>query len=245
MKEPKESAISFTARTVSESVTARLREEIVTGQLAPGERLSQDQLAERFGVSRIPVREALRQLSSEGLVDLPSHRGATVSQLSPEEIAELIAIAGTLEGAATTRGATRLSKAELEQMRKLLDAMRNIEDRPQEWYRLNVAFHMVLTRASGWTRLAKLVEETRQNIMRYVVQPDVHHSQVRVWHQQHCEIYMACEADDAARIAKLSSHHWRYSTEVLLERISPPAAIDAALAFAAPQSPDFREPTAQ
>jgi DNA-binding GntR family transcriptional regulator len=230
MNDPKEAAISFAARTLSESVTARLREEIVTGQLASGERLSQDRLAERYGVSRIPIREALRKLAAEGLVNLPSHRGASVTELSPEEIAELVAIAGTLEASATARGATRVTQVELDEMAKLLDAMSAVEDRPQEWYRLNVAFHMVLTRASGWSRLTKIVEETRQNIMRYVVQPDVHRAQVKVWHRQHHDIYEACVAGDPQRITRLSSHHWHYSSEVLLEHLAPPAAIDAALA---------------
>ena len=209
------------SRTRSDAVTARLRDEIISGHLAPGEKLSQDQLAERFGVSRIPVREGLRKLAAEGLVLLRSHHSATVAELTADEIDELIAIAGTLEALGTRQGAGRLTHAGVQKMAGLLDQMESLEDRPREWYRLNVEFHMLLTRASGWGRLSDIVEETRRNIMRYVVQPDIHHALVKTWHAQHREIYAACVDRDIERIVERSDHHWRYSKEMMLSHMTP------------------------
>lgn len=205
-------------RTLVETVVGQLRQEIIQGRREPGQRLSQEELAEEFGVSRIPIREALRQLAAEGLVTLRARRGAIVSELTAESGAELLAIAGTLEALGVVKGASKVTKADLVQMKKLLDEMPAFENRPADWYYMNQEFHMVLVRASGWKRLVNMVEESRRNLVRHVVQPKTHGPQVRKWHQQHVDIYEACARGDAAKIAELFDFHWRYSTEVLLER---------------------------
>ena len=208
--------MKFDGRTLVESVTAYLREEIIKGKREPGVRLSQEELAEEFGVSRIPIREALRQLAAEGLVTLHPRRGAFVSELTPESGEELLAIAGALEGLATRRGAERVTPEGLQEMRRLLDEMPRYERKPLDWYQLNQAFHMVLVRASGWERLVKLVDECRTNLIRHVVRPDVHLPTVKKWHQQHEAIYEACASRDSAKTLELFDAHWRYSSEVLL-----------------------------
>ena len=205
-------------RTLVETVVARLRHEIIQGVREPGQRLSQEDLADEFGVSRIPIREALRQLAAEGLVTLRARRGSFVSELTAESGAELLAIAGTLEGLGVIRGAARITKDDLARMKVLLDEMPAFESRPADWYYMNQEFHMVLVRASGWKRLVRMVEESRRNLMRHVVQPRTHESQVRKWHQQHVDIYEACVGGDATRVAELFDFHWRYSTEILLAR---------------------------
>lgn len=205
-------------RTLVETVVGQLRQEIIQGKREPGTKLSQEDLAEEFGVSRIPIREALRQLAAEGLVTLRARRGAFVSELTAESGAELLAIAGTLEALGVVRGAGLVTAADLEQMRKLLEEMPAYEDRPADWYYLNQEFHMVLVRASGWSRLVRMVEEARRNLVRHVVQPKTHGPQVRKWHQQHVDIYEACVRGDTDKVAELFDFHWRFSTEVLLER---------------------------
>src|SRR4051812_43907 len=81
--------ITNLARTVNDATTGQIRAWILNGRLKPGERLHQEQLAVDLGVSRMPVREAIRQLAAEGLVQLIPHRGAFVSSLDPDEIREL------------------------------------------------------------------------------------------------------------------------------------------------------------
>src|SRR5690606_21866982 len=201
-------------RTLVETVAGQLRQEIIQGKREPGTKLSQEDLAEGVGVSRIPTRDALRQLPAGG----PVTRGAFVSELTAESGAELLAIAGTLEALGVVRGAGLVTAADLEQMRKLLEEMPAYEDRPADWYYLNQEFHMVLVRASGWSRLVRMVEEARRNLVRHVVQPRTHGPQVRKWHQQHVDIYEACARGDTDKVAELFDFHWRFSTEVLLER---------------------------
>jgi DNA-binding GntR family transcriptional regulator len=203
-------------RTLTEAIAGELREDIIAGKLRPGGKLWQDKLAERFDVSRIPIREALRQLAAEGLVVLHSHRSAVVAELTPEETAELLAIGGTLETLASRQGAERLGVDELEAMRETLEAMKRVETTPPEWYALNVRFHMIITRASGWNRLVKLVEETRRNVMRYIIDPELHRAHVVHWHAQHVSIYEACMSHDVESVRALLEHHWRYSSNAML-----------------------------
>lgn len=208
-------------RTLTEAISAGLREDIIAGRLRPGEKLWQDKLAERFSVSRIPIREALRQLSAEGLVVLNSHRSATVAELSAEEAAELLAIAGSLETLASRVGAERLGPADLDDMRDALETMERTKASPTEWYPLNARFHMVITRASGWKRLLKLVDESRRNVMRYIIDLEFHQAHVEQWHAQHTAIYEACRTGDADSVRALLEHHWRYSSKAMLNHMRP------------------------
>src|ERR1700748_356771 len=85
-------------RSLSEVVTERIRGRILDGTLKPGERLVEDRLSAELGVSRVPVREALRGLSAEGLVTLLPRRGATVIEVTPESVADLVEVRALLEG---------------------------------------------------------------------------------------------------------------------------------------------------
>ena len=93
-------------QTRQKVVVSRLREAILRGSFAPGERLDQKEISERLKVSRSPVREALRTLAAEGLVEVIPHRGAVVAELSPDELEEIVAIRSVLEGMAARLAVT-------------------------------------------------------------------------------------------------------------------------------------------
>lgn len=207
-------------RTLSAAIVDRLRENIILGELRPGERLWQDRLAERFGVSRIPIREALRQLSAEGLVTLQSHKSAEVARLSTVDIEEVFTISGTLEAVGAERGAALLTPADVEELGRLLDEMRRAEGDPPVWYRFNLEFHSGIIGPSGWNRLQRLVEESRRNLFRYIVTPGFHEAHVRDWHTQHVAIHEACRAGDAARVRTMVEHHWRYASGALRSHLA-------------------------
>src|SRR5438128_11057097 len=105
------SAIEY--RTMQAIVTDHVRSAILGGRYAPGARVPQDELAQQLGVSRMPVREALRVLEMEGLVELRPHRGAIVVDLRPEEIGEIFEIRAMLEGRAAALAAPRLDEVTL------------------------------------------------------------------------------------------------------------------------------------
>ena len=113
-------------RTRAQIVVDALRKEMLSGGLEPGQELSQDDLAARYGVSRIPVREALRSLAAEGLVELRPHRAPRVKLHSPEEIAELWWIRQILEPAAARLAAARTTPALVSTAARVLARMEKL-----------------------------------------------------------------------------------------------------------------------
>lgn len=154
-------------QTIQEIVAEALRDAIVTGRLKGGARLHQDGIASKLGVSRMPVREALRQLESEGLVVFTPHRRVSVAALSPQELREIYEIRSALEILALDLGVSRLSMRDFARLGVLLDQMDRVTD-PGRWLDLNRAFHGTLYRASGRIRLCALIDSLRGNVERYL-----------------------------------------------------------------------------
>ena len=137
-------------RPLHEAVVDRLRDMIIEGEIAVGERLHEINLAETLRVSRTPVREALKLLASEGLVDLLPGRGARVSGLSPDEVEALFEVISGLERLAAELAAVRMSTREFERLKRLHDKMAahfQAEER-HEYFSLNHEIHMGIVAAS-------------------------------------------------------------------------------------------------
>jgi DNA-binding GntR family transcriptional regulator len=116
--------IKVAAASVRKQVEDQLRQAIVKGRFAPGDHLSDRSLQDKFQVSRTVVREAVRQLEAEGLIETVPHRGSFVRVLSVREAEQVYAVRGVLEGLAAKEFARNATDAELEQLERLLDAMR-------------------------------------------------------------------------------------------------------------------------
>lgn len=145
-------------QTMQESAVDHLRHLILSRQLQPGERLVQDELAGRLGVSRTPVREALHKLASEGLVTFSSYKGASVADFSLSELEEIYTVRSALESHAAYLAAQRITDEELEQLEVLL---RQIEEAFQEKDFLHLLevhhqFHASICTAAKRQRLCKL-----------------------------------------------------------------------------------------
>ncbi len=193
-------------RTIQEMVAEALRDAIVTGRLKGGERLHQDGIASKLGVSRMPVREALRQLESEGLVVFTPHRRVSVAALSTDELRELYEIRIALEILALDLAITRLSPEGLARLSALLDQMDRVTD-PGRWLNLNRTFHGTLYRASGRSRLCTLIDSLRGNVERYL---RIYVSGVeRRAHAQaeHRRILRACRRRQVAEAKKALRQH--------------------------------------
>lgn len=139
---------------MSVNAAHRLREEIesliATGGLLPGTRLEEAQLASRFGVSRTPVREALHQLRSAGLVEIRPRRGAVVADARPERLFEMFEVMAELEGLCARLAARRLLDSDRETLQAALEACREacLKQDPDAYYEENERFHHALYRAS-------------------------------------------------------------------------------------------------
>ena len=129
--------------TKSEFIYQQVRREIVEGQLQPGQRLRLAELAERFGISEMPVREALRRLQHDDLIQFENHRGATVSDLGLERTIEIIAVRTYLEVFALTEAVPFHDEKSIKQLRALITSMRRIKD-PDQYSDLNRRFHKLL-----------------------------------------------------------------------------------------------------
>lgn len=125
------------------SLIKTLEKEIVTGELTPGERLEEISLARRFGVSRTPVREALNQLSSIGLVQIRLHRGAVVAAIGIKEMAEMFEVMAELEGTCGWLAARRMDKEDHVKLRACHERARSFVENEdhEEYYETNRAFH--------------------------------------------------------------------------------------------------------
>jgi len=154
-------------KTTQEAVAGALREAISLGDLPHGTRLTQDDLATQFGVSRIPVREALWQLESEGLIEIIPHRGAVVSGLTLQELREIYEIRIALEALAVSLAVPRAGEADLARLDAFVIQMDAVPD-PARWLDLNRDFHNALYEPADRPRLSHLVDTLRRNSERYL-----------------------------------------------------------------------------
>ena len=156
-------------KPLREVVYETLREAIKSGSLTPGERLMEIQLAEELGVSRTPVREAIRKLELERFVVMLPRRGTYVANLSLKDINEVFEIRSALDGLAAGLAAERITEEELEQMERLLvEIADHIEQRDnQKIVAADEAFHDILYRASRNERLVGIIYNLREQFTRF------------------------------------------------------------------------------
>jgi len=147
---------------------ARLRVMITEGELLPGSRIAERELCERFGISRTPLREALKVLASEGLVELLPHRGARVTQLSEVELRDAFEIVGTLEGLAGELACRRIDAAALAELEAVHQRMREHYRRGElaEYFACNQAIHEAINRAAGNAQLIEMYELVSNRVRR-------------------------------------------------------------------------------
>jgi DNA-binding GntR family transcriptional regulator len=156
------------ARTsLTEQIATELRRRILNGQLAEGATLRQERLATELGVSRIPLREAIRHLESEGLVVSKLHKGAVVSSLSPGELEELFGIRMQLETWLFEVAIPRMTQLDFDQAEALIEEASKTGDF-SNWGALNWRFHEALYRASGSRVALRLLRSVHDNAARYV-----------------------------------------------------------------------------
>lgn len=152
--------------STADTVAASLREMIINGELQAGERLVERDLAERFGISRIPLREAIQRLEREGLLDIFRNRGAVVRMLSASDVQEIYDMRALLEGDAIFRSVKRLDDETLARA-ELVHRLLGESGAPRRQGELNREFHALLYSCCGNERLLKAIMELRSQVERY------------------------------------------------------------------------------
>ncbi|MEO8200528.1 MAG: GntR family transcriptional regulator [Gemmatimonadota bacterium] len=210
-----------------EVVAAVLREAITTGKLKANQPLPQAEIAANLQVSHIPVREALRQLESEGLVSYQANRGATVSALTTSEIREIYEIRAMLETGAIRQAGPVLSTAHLARAALVLDRAELSSD-GAEWGKLDMEFHTLIYHLDDRPRLAELITELLRRVDRYWLSHDLMLKYRDIFDQEHRELLAALNAHDGDRAVALLNAHLTGACDRLI------AAIEAAERAAEP-----------
>lgn len=203
--------------TITAAVTNRLRDEIIGGHLSPGSRLRQAHIAETYGVSTTPVREAFAALEREGLIQGNAHRGVIVFEPSGADLHEFYEIRIPLEALATETAAANLSELELERMGHLLTRIESA-NRKRDWKlssEYNDDFHNTLYGASRRPRLVKLIAELRGSSRAYVAIFPKLIDRLKEAEDEHTEIYEACLARDPKAASKAMVTHLQHTVDVV------------------------------
>jgi DNA-binding GntR family transcriptional regulator len=210
--------------TRSEVVADELRRLFAIGGLAPGTRLRQADIAERFMVSTTPVREAFASLAREGLVRQDAHRGVVVSAPSVDELRETFEIRGILEAFATHLAAQRLSAEDLAALQEIVAEMRDASS--GRYVDLNRQFHRRIYAAAGRPRLLEIIEQLREiagNDLNVTVRRygEVYRHRVQ---SEHEAIVDALAKKDSELASRLVSDHVRQLTTLIEPAGQPQSA---------------------
>lgn len=200
-------AIPALPRTVKEQLVDRLRDDIVRGTYAPGHYLRLDEIADRFEVSTMPVREALRDLESEGLVTIYPHRGAVVTELTAEDLQDIYDIRATLEAMATRLAVPRMTAATCEELTHIIEQMDGQLGHVAALVRLNHQFHSTLYAESGRRHLCELNRTLRYRTQHYLHAYMDDLGSMALAQVEHRSILQACQDGDADKAAALVGEH--------------------------------------
>ena len=208
----------------------RLRQLIVEGAIAPGAKLNERALAEQLHVSRTPLREAIRMLAAEGLVDLLPNRGAVAAQLSAQSIADTFEVVAGLEGQSGELAAERISEGELSEIRALhyeMLAAHTRRDLPT-YYRLNATIHNQINAAARNPVLAHTYRTVNARLQALRFRSNLDESKWSRAVQEHERMIELLAARDGARLRKLLIAHVEHKRDAVLALLEANDAAPAA-----------------
>ncbi len=210
-----------TRSTLRERIADGIRNAIVNGTLPAGSRVAEPDLAERFGISRTPVREALRQLESEGFITVVPRKGAIVASLSAKDISDFYDLKMVLEGFAARQATRALTDADIDRMSDVNDAMLAAALN-EEWRKaieLHNEFHEIFVDAAGNERLAAIDRNLVLQFQRFRLILAMHGS-IEGSARQHREIIAAFRERDAELAESLVRKNAAYGKKLLLKELA-------------------------
>jgi len=229
--------------TAAETISRLLRQAILDGALPGGSVLRQEDMAKKFGVSRIPIREALLKLEGEGLVEAQPRRGVVVTALSPEDFEEILEMRLALESLAIELAAPRFQDADVEAALQIVDQAQASIDAPAgadpdrefeaRWGSLNWSFHKSVYAVAGRPRLLAAIENlhhlfARHMRMRMQAAPaaagDASHTELLLVLDEHRQLVRACGRHDATLAKAILQRHITNHGSSLVSRLRHAAA---------------------
>lgn len=203
-------------------VFERLRQMIICCELLPGDRISETELGLSFGVSRTPMREALKLLAAEGLVELRPHKGAVVAEISPTEISDTFALMSALESMSGPLVCERISNIDLQNLTSVVADMdaKLIEKDLSGFLEANATFHKGIVALAGNGVLARVYDDMFDKLqrVRHLVSYDQHR-----WEDsavEHRSILEALAARDGGELSKKLQEHARLTSLIVMNKLS-------------------------
>lgn len=208
-------------RPLHEEVADRIRELITEGLLIPGRKLNERVLCEQLAVSRTPLREALKLLAGQRLVELHPNRGASVAMLSRSDVIHLFELMAALEGLSGELAATRRTQADMSELRALNFEMLAAHERRDlpVYYRVNRDIHRLINRCSRNPALSETYETINQRIQNLRFRSNFNPLKWDAAVREHEQMVQAMAESDGARMRAMLEQHLRNKLEAVLETL--------------------------
>lgn len=205
-------------QTLRERIVDTIREAIINGILRPGTRISEPELAEKFGISRTPIREALRQLESEGFINVVPRKGAEVSSLSRKDVEDFYELKSVLEGYAARKAVENMSDKDIARMEELNRQLEKLTQKGdlKRAYQLHSDFHDVFLNACGNNRLFSIVHGMVKQFQRFRLSLSVP-GRIEGSINQHWKIIEGFKQRDPDLVEQLVRENANYGMNVLLK----------------------------
>lgn len=208
--------------TLHDGLVRRLRQIIIEGDLIPGQRIPERVLCERFKISRTPLREALKVLAWEGFIDLTPNRGATVSQVTVEEVDEVFPVIGAVEALSGELACERITEKQLAEIKALHYQMVLHFQREElpEYFRLNQKIHEKIMEAADNKALASIYWGLAGRIRRARYVANMSRSRWAKATEEHEAILAALEKRDGTALARILKEHLRNKCDTVKEALA-------------------------
>jgi DNA-binding GntR family transcriptional regulator len=182
-------------------------EAVLSGELAPGMRIPTEAIAERLGISRMPVRDALRRLEGDGAVTIYANRGAVVAEYSKDDVVQLIEMRAVLEGLGARFALPNITHGEMEEIRHLQIRMDGSADDLGQWIVHHDAFHNYITSLSGRPLLTRQTKKIRLMLRPYFRKHHARHEELEIPGYEHQKIIDVLASGDANDVEKEVRNH--------------------------------------
>lgn len=211
------------AKSYDSQVAFRIREMIRQGVLSKGEKIKEADLCDKIGVSRTPVREALRTLSSEGLIDLVPQKGAFVSEPPIERVKEMLDLMALLEGEAARIAVNKMTAGELDKIKAMHDELEaNYENKDIEGYiQANFRYHRYIQELTGNEVLSEVIDSLRDKVSLYRSRQLHIKGRFKKSLQEHRDLMSAFESRDVKKAETLMKKHLNNQCAALIKLFSP------------------------
>lgn len=206
--------------TLRERIADAIRDEIIHGCIKAGERVSEPEVATRYGISRTPVREALRQLAAEGFLWLTPRRGARVTFLTEKDVSEFYDLKSVLEGYAARLATTMLQEKDLQKMEQLNDQMERCHERGdlKKIAKIHTDFHNIFLDAAGNEQLSSMIRQLTNKFQRFTILLALSGKNPEAV-SQHREIINAFRTQDILRVEELVRANALLGKELMIKDV--------------------------